>query len=512
MLRKLKEKIMSTMSFGQKIISGLFWGQLGMSGRALICFVVSILAARFLGAHQYGIYVAAASLIVLLIRFTEMGINAIYNRYIPQYQVEGLHGQCSYLVRRVFLARMLLLAIASFVLNNQADRLVALVGAPELKHYIPLVTIWFLVRATMDCFLFVIWAQIKMKFYSAVELGVSIGQLVGILVLRVYGISVASLIVLMILVGVVQLIFFGIRAAPVFLAHPKKVMMRPIVRFGMIIWLSTVLLYFVNKSIDIFMILHYLGDSSLAAYYDVAHMLVYTGGLGLLAAVNTLALPILSEAHSLEGMEGMRRSWVFLVKISVFVAVPPLFFTAQHGDSIIQALYGGEYLPSVPLLIIFAALVIVSLFLASGVIAAVFVTLDREKTVLTMQGFNGLLNVALNMLLIPRMGVWGAVIATGGSRVITALVFLVIALRSMKASLPIRFFGRLGGCLLVGGVATMWLENPGVVELFAVAGGFWLLVTVLFLKIYRFSDQEKETMRSIKPSFYSFLCRMTLIR
>ena len=53
------------MSLGKKIISGLFWGQIGMAGRTFICFFISILVARALGARNYGIYAAVISLIGL---------------------------------------------------------------------------------------------------------------------------------------------------------------------------------------------------------------------------------------------------------------------------------------------------------------------------------------------------------------------------------------------------------------------------------------------------------------
>ena len=71
-------------SLGAKIVSGIVWGQVGMSLRSLISFAVYILISRSLNVHDFGLYSAIVSLIAILLYFTNMGIYSVFNNYLPQ--------------------------------------------------------------------------------------------------------------------------------------------------------------------------------------------------------------------------------------------------------------------------------------------------------------------------------------------------------------------------------------------------------------------------------------------
>ena len=56
---------------------------------ALLTFFLQVLAARLLGAEQFGIYVYVLSGVMLLSLFAAFGFEQLQTRYISAYRVEG---------------------------------------------------------------------------------------------------------------------------------------------------------------------------------------------------------------------------------------------------------------------------------------------------------------------------------------------------------------------------------------------------------------------------------------
>ncbi len=58
--------------------------------------------------------------------------------------------------------------------------------------------------------------------------------------------------------------------------------------------------------------------------------------------MSSISVPILSEAHTLHGRDGLKRAWESLTKLSMYLSVPILAFICVHADSIIRVFYTTE--------------------------------------------------------------------------------------------------------------------------------------------------------------------------
>lgn len=500
------------MKFGVKIINGLLWGQIGMSTRTLICFFISIIIARSLGAANYGIYAALVSLITLLCRFTEMGIQSIFGTYIPRFKSKGQSGEYSFVVQKVIITRIVIILISAGSVYLFQDIFVSFLGVPAISDYIVLASVWFVIRAVTDCFIFIIWAKVDMKLYTAAEIIISVVQLIGICILMNMGITVDNIVMLMILVNSVQLICYYRGSVSTIKPKPVRTKLTPIIKFGLVIWLSTILQYFINRSIDIFMILYYLKEPSSAAFYDIAYLIVFTGGTCLLLSIGSLSVPILSESHARYGMEGLKRAWKFLTKVSMYLSVPVFAFIFVHANSIIQNLYTNVYSESTQFVMIFSILLLTGHLFASETSAMILFPLNKERLFLYLRGFNGLLNLGLNILLIPRYGIMGAVIATGGAFLITSIMELGLALKILKTRLPYSFMLKLALSIGVSISWTLFLKDMGTFLMVCVAFLYGIMVTWLMSWLYRFSKREKEIIQEINPGVYRMLTRLNLLK
>ena len=500
------------MSLEKKIISGLAWGQIGMSGRTITTFFISIMVARSLGVENYGIYAVVVSCIELLTKLTDMGIYSILNTYIPRFKNTNQIGECSFIVRRVIFYRMILLANCVFLLHIFADQLVAFIGEPSLGNYFVLISIWFLVRCLMDGFIFVVIANVDMKYYTLVEISVSIFQLLGVCLLLYLGMKIDRLIILMILVNGIQFFFYGMRSLSTITPDPVRTKLTPVVKFGLVTWISTILQYFRYKSIDVFMILYFLKDADSVAYYDIAYLVSIYGGSVLLTSLDRLTLPFFSEAHTRFGIEGLRNAWEFLTKISIYLSAPILVFLIVHSRSIIRAFYTDIYMEASPFIIVFSIFTLAGLFLASETSVTILFPLNKERIFLYLRSFNGILNIVLNLIFIPRYGILGAVISTGGSTLVTSLIELGIALFILKARLPYDFMLKMSLIISISVSWTLFFRDLNLFQIILMSLVYGVMITMLMLRFFRFNNKEMEVFHEFSPAVYNFLTIHNLLR
>jgi len=102
----------------------------------------------------------------------------------------------------------------------------------------------------------------------------------------------------------------------------------------------------------------------------------------------------------------LKKLYVLLGGSAFLVALPIVIF-ASH---IITLLYGAQYIQSVPVLQIYVWSGI-GFFLSTG-ITRYFMAEDRFGTILAYNIVSVLMNVALNMILLPTIGLTGAAWAT----------------------------------------------------------------------------------------------------
>ena len=500
------------MSLTRRVINGLFWGQIGMSARTILCFLISMIVARSLGAENFGVYAAFISLVDMLVKLSEMGVQSLFSTYIPRYQSLGQGGQCSFVLRRILLLRFVLALIIVIVLFCYSETLMDALGIPELDHYLLLIGVWFLTQSMMDSFLFIVIANMRMKWYSLVELLVSVFQLASVLILTQRGMSIEALVSLIVVVRAIQLSCYLYHSFPTLSAKPVAVDLRPIAKFSLILWLSSVLQYFRFKSIDVFMILYFLKDTAEVAYYEIAYMLTLTGGYVLLTSLDPLLQPIYSEAHSRDGVNGLRKAWSFSTKLSIFLGVPILVFMIAHSESIVRCFYTETYLQVAPLIVVFSLFSILSICCSSETSITVVFPLNKERLFLYVRGVNGIVNIILNIVLIPKYGVLGAVLATGGTTLLTTLYEYRLAVKLVGIRLPYAFIVKLLLVIFISISWTLLFDDMNLWELLVVGSIYYGFTLFIMLHFYHFTEREKEIFNENFPKVYCYFINKILVR
>jgi O-antigen/teichoic acid export membrane protein len=129
---------------------------------------------------------------------------------------------------------------------------------------------------------------------------------------------------------------------------------------------------------------------------------------------------------------------------------------AGIADPLLRLMYGAKYLPAIPVLTILA---IFGLTLAASATAQfLLVAADKQVFYLIWMLTSGLVDVAGNLVLVPRFGAMGAAYAKGFAQFIGATGFLVFMVRHFKVSLP---FARIARLVAVSAVMFLTVRFVG---------------------------------------------------
>ncbi|HYM20247.1 MAG TPA: oligosaccharide flippase family protein [Candidatus Kapabacteria bacterium] len=205
---------------------------------------------------------------------------------------------------------------------------------------------------------------------------------------------------------------------------PKNIrllLVTPVLLYGITTWGNDILSMVLGKQSDILIMASMLGDHSAEiGYYQAASIVllvteyIFLFGLGgtLVSVFSTLAHQD-EEAYHKNSYPSLARGRKEVTGFQNVVLLPLCFFMFFFIDKIIIALYGGKFHPSVLMVRVgLGALFICIAFFGGGVQVTTLVSIGKERLVFRNRLFWGLLNIAVNIVLIYFFGGLGALIGT----------------------------------------------------------------------------------------------------
>ena len=177
-----------------------------------------------------------------------------------------------------------------------------------------------------------------------------------------------------------------------------------------------------------------------AGYYApasrVADLVVFA-----LASANVIVGPLVAGLYARNDVAGLQKVLATLAKGVLLFTIPLVFFITFFGLEIL-GLFGDEYRAAyVPLLILTCGQVVNAV---SGPVDFVMAMTGQQVRMLQILALSAVLNVALNLLLIPPFGLVGAAIATASTTVFWNLLMrrAVMQRLGVDASILVLFWRR----------------------------------------------------------------------
>jgi O-antigen/teichoic acid export membrane protein len=428
-VRKFLERLQGT-GHGATLARGAIGAfTVKVTGAGLL-FALHVLLAILLGVVQYGIYVYAITWVNILAILCLLGFQTSLVRFIAEYNAKQQWGILRGIIRRsnqtVLGCSILVGIIGSTITLFLKERLS---GGLAITFYIafgllPIFALCRLQEASLRGLKCVVQSELLLRFIRPVLLALIVA---GLFFWTKNSLSAASVMAGNV-VAVVGVFLTGTVLLRKALPEPAS---QAELAYAQRQWLKVSLpllliagMHIILKRTDIIMIGAILGPDD-AGIYSAASRISDLVVFGLVA-INSILAPMISELYHTGKKQELQRIitiaaraiFVFTLMVSVILAVIGKFLLSLFGLEFIVAF--------VPLLVLLCGQIVNAL---TGSVALIMTMTGYQNKAGAIVAISAGINVLLNVLLIPLMGLAGAAISTAFTMVLWNLAMLTFVRR-----------------------------------------------------------------------------------
>lgn len=404
----------SAIAFGIRVVS------------AVIAFVSQVFLARWMGSFDYGIFVLVWTAAIIVGNLSCLGFHTSVIRFLPEFRARRMMDE----LRGVLLASRLFVLLASTAFAV-AGMLAVRVAAPAMESYyvvpfllgavcLPMIALSDLLqgisRANAWAFsalapTYITRPVLILAFMAgALLMGFPADAVTALVaaILATYATTIAQLVTVTVRVG---------RKVP---PGPVKVELAAWIAVSLPIFLVEGFSFLLTNA-DVLMVGAFLAPQDVAVYFAavktlaLVHFVYFAVKAGV---AQRYAAYTHGDRSRLAAFARETVSWTFWPSLLMAVVVIVL------GEPILS-LFGPQFTAGYPLLFLLVCGVVARS--AVGPAESLLTMSGNQKICAAVYGATLAINVALSVLLIPRLGLWGAALATTLAMVFeaTALSFTV---------------------------------------------------------------------------------------
>lgn len=410
LFHNLKNKLTSTHL--STVLSNIGWLLFDRFFRMSINLFVISWIIRYLGPEQFGILNYAQAIIAFFFAFIVFGLNSITVKNLVSHpkQSDDILGSC-FLIQSTLasISFLVLLLITTFLYKEYTPQLVTIIiGLSILLK--PSDTIRYYFEANIQS-KYIVWSE-NCSFIICSSLKI---------ILMLYQASFIAIVCVFLLEAILSSILLLI-----FYTYQKQSILKW--RFSLAQIKQDLKdcwpLMFANFTIIIYM---RIDQIMLGQILDYSAVGIYTAAIRISEIFYLLPVIVVSSANPLlirlrESNKALYYQKIYLIMlflawISILVALT-ITYTAPF---IINILFGSQYTEATDILIIH---IWTGIFVSIGVMSGQwFVIENLQKLYMYRSVFGAVINIAANMVLIPKLGIKGAAIATLFAQISATFLF-----------------------------------------------------------------------------------------
>jgi O-antigen/teichoic acid export membrane protein/SAM-dependent methyltransferase len=441
------------MSIFQRTATGFLWNHLGRIGEFALMYLFSVLVARMLGAEINGVYALVLSVVQILLLISSLGLETAVTSHFPKLLQNESKDAAAVTMRSLLMVRLGtvagVLGVFVFLRYSVGD----LLNAPPLFYDIAfLLAAYFSLRSIVSLLTSFQISRLNIKGMALAAIALRVLEVVGSYLVITSGYGLPAVMTVIIVTSATQIAVLGFLLREFLLVSAGASDVRPIISSSWRFWLNSIAEFVLGRHASVILLSLFAVAPFAIGQFDVALGFGQVLNFGLTTGLYGISVVSFSYLSTID-RQALPRYWEFLSRMVVYVVVPVFVFAIGFADRIIPLIYSGEYVPSVVPFQVMGVFLVLTRFLAGGV-AGDYLLASRETGALLRSSLvGGGVNVALAVVLIPRLGILGVVYSSG----IALLVMASMQAYHVRGVLDVRVPIRQGISMGVLGLITLTL-------------------------------------------------------
>ena len=460
-------------------------------------FILLPLITKTLGAYDYGIWAQISITISLLTPMALLGLSMALVRFLsaekdPERIREGLY---SIIVFVLFTGS----GISFLVLLLSDPLAVSVFGDITTSPYIKAGSFLILLSALNQLALFYFRISQQTRTFAIFTIFRVFGQLFLVLALLLSGFGVMGVILAHLTVDAALFVVAMVRIiTQVGFALPKFTYLTEYLRYSLPLTPNS-LIRWITDSSDRYLIGFFLGVGSVGIYsaaYAIGNLVQL-----FISPIQFILFPTLSKLYDEGKSNDVKVYLSYSMKYFLFIAIPAVFGLTVLSKPLLEIFTSPEFVPGSSV-IPFIAL--------AGLMAGVFQIVINITHLVKKTQFNlvihviaAVINVILNVLLIPMIGILGAAIATTLSYLVMVIICTIVSFRYITFNLHWDFIIKsvAASGIMAGGI--IFMQPAGFTLLImAIIFGVLTYVFCMIVLFKSFNSREIEIFKNIATKWF----------
>jgi O-antigen/teichoic acid export membrane protein len=406
-----------------------------------------------LGANLYGIWSLINVTVSLIVPFAMLGFSVSIIRFLAAEKDIGKARDDFFSACIIVFISGVVFASLLWVLSDYLA--LAIFKDADASGFIRLGSALVLINSLYPVIVAFFRMRRKIGVYTALNLsqhGLQVGLAVSAILL---GYSLGGVITAFIISGVLVIaISLPLIFRQTGFQFPRFSHMKSYLKWGIPLTPNSALLWIMQVS-DRYMVSYFLGVAA-AGTYSATYAIGQYASFAL-APLGIVLYPTLSKTYD-EGHHNETANYLkYSLKYLMMVAIPSAFGLAILAKPLLEILTTPEFVSGSTVVPWVAAGTVLNCFYQIGIYIIHLV--GKTSITVRLLGTSAVLNVILNLILIPRLGIVGAAVATLVAYAVLGMLTLTVTRRYLRFDLSLPFIGK---SILSSGVMTIciWLINP----------------------------------------------------
>ncbi len=480
----------------RSILGDSFYVACGAYATHLFSLLINLMLVRKLSLADYGSYTVMLSIFAIGTLTLSLGALPIIQRYLPELIARGNRKgavKLKNLAAATHLVAGLLIALVCWLLR---DRFSIWFNEPRFVGLLPYLILFVLFKFEASIFEEMLTAHRSQKFRSLV-LAAFQGLKFGLFWLALpHGGSVQQVMTYLVLSNALLAGLFMIRVLGLNREIPEEteeeLPWRRMIRFGLLRYTTTLTLVGFFADIDVWFITHYHGLEAAGLYGFATKTVNMLATLVPTHFLLTVLVPVyVKEYTQRKDPDQLIRVFSFFNKVVTAFLAPALVGSMLLASPIIGEIFDVKLLPSVTTFRLFFLGMFVFYFCNTS--SFLLVVLERPEITLYSRIFV-IYNIALDIILIPRMGIEGAAIATGSAMGLGYIFTYLMVKRAIAIRIPwaATFRTFLYSGIMAAAIWPLMRWIDGIPSLLAVITLGAVIYGLLAWRLPVFSREERE--------------------